>query len=99
MSKQSATIEGEDTSSSKEKQPRWSPLDEGYLKDWAVILVESLNQASDDQPTLGDCPTEADTPLEEGVPVTSPPDVEEVGVDTPIRGSYPPALLTKSTGI
>ena len=45
--------------------------------------MESPNLASDDHPALGDSPIESNTPLEEGVPAVSPPDVEEVGMDAP----------------
>ena len=41
--------------------------------------MESSNLASSDQPTLGVCLNETDTPLEEGVPAASPSNVEEVG--------------------
>ena len=45
--------------------------------------MESPNQASNDQPALGDWPVEANASLDEGVPATSPRDVEEVGMDPP----------------
>ena len=44
----STTLEGEATSNSREKRPRQSPSDEGAQKDWAVVLAESLNKASND---------------------------------------------------
>ena len=43
MRKRSTTLEGEATSSSKEKRPRWSPSYEGAQKNWAIVLVESLD--------------------------------------------------------
>ena len=61
--------------------------------------MESPNIDSDDQPALGDCPIEANTPLEEGVSTVSPLDVEEVGMDAPsgvVIASAPPP---KSTGV
>ena len=46
--------------------------------------MESLDLASSDQLALGACLNEANTPLEEGVPVASPPNVEEVGMGAPL---------------
>ena len=88
MLKWSTTLEGEATSSSREKQPRRSPSDGEAQKDWAIVSVESLDLASNDQPALGVCLNKANTPLEEGVPVASPPNVEEVGMGAPLGGSY-----------
>ena len=45
--------------------------------------MESPNQASNDQPALGDWLAKANASLYEGVPATSPRDVEEVGMDSP----------------
>ena len=59
MRKQFATLEGEAICNSGEKQSRRSLSDERAQKDWAIVLVESSNQASDDQPALGDCLVEA----------------------------------------
>ena len=42
--------------------------------------MESSDLASNDQLALRVCLDEANTPLEEGVPATSPPNVEEVGM-------------------
>ena len=59
--------------------------------------MESPDLASDDQQALGDCPIEANTPLEEGVPTVSPPDVEEVGMDASLGvviASTPPPNST-----
>ena len=81
--KQPTTLEGVATSSSGEKRPRRSPLDEEAQKDGAIVLVESLDLASNDQPALGDCPVEANIPLEEEVPIVNPPSVEEVGMGAP----------------
>ena len=47
-------------------------------KDWVVVLVESPDLASDDQPTLGDYPAEANIPLEGEVLAVSTPSVKEV---------------------
>ena len=48
MCKRSATLLGEATSSCREKRPIRSSSDEGAQKDWAVVLVESPDQASND---------------------------------------------------
>ena len=48
--KRSVTLEGVDTSISGEKRPRRASLGAEAQKDWAVVLVESLDLASDDQP-------------------------------------------------
>ena len=48
MRKRSATLEGEATSSCEEKRPMRSSSNEGAQKDWAIVLVESLDQASND---------------------------------------------------
>ena len=99
MHKQSATLECEATFSSREKQPRRSPSNEGVKKDWAVVLEESPDQASNDQLTLGVWPTEANASLDEGVPTTSPRDVEEVGIN-PLSGVViAPVPLLKSIGV
>ena len=61
-----ATLEGVATSSSRKNRPRRFPSYEEAQKDGAIALVESPDLASNDQPTLGDCPTEANIPLEGG---------------------------------
>ena len=48
MRKRFVTSEGEATSSLEEKRPGKSPSDEGAQKKWAVVLVESPDQASND---------------------------------------------------
>ena len=70
--------------------------DERPQKDWAIVLVESPNQASDDHPTLGDCPAEANPPSEEGVLAASPLDVEEVRVDASLKVVTAPTPSPKS---
>ena len=80
MRKWPATPKGEATSSSREKRPRRSPSDEGAQNDWIIVSLESLDLASNDQPALGVCLNEANTPPKEGVLVASPPNVEEVGI-------------------
>ena len=70
------TLEGVATSSSREKRPRWSPLDEEAQKDMPIALVESLDLASNKQLALGDCLVEANIPLEGEVPAVNPLSVE-----------------------
>ena len=48
MRKRSTPLEGETTSSSEEKRPRQSPSDDEAQKDWAIVLVESPYQTSND---------------------------------------------------
>ena len=60
--------------------------------------MESLDLASSDQPALGACLNEANTPLEEGVPVVSPPNVEEVRMGAPSGVVTAPTPPPKSIG-
>ena len=60
--------------------------------------MESPNLASKDQLALGVCLNEANTPLEEGVLVASPPNVEEVGMGAPSGVVTALAPSVKSTG-
>ena len=46
--KQSMTLEGVDTSSSGEKRPRRSPSNEEAQQDGTIVLVGSLDLASND---------------------------------------------------
>ena len=46
--KRPTTLEGEATSSFRQKQPRKSPSDEGAQKDWAIVSVDSSDLASND---------------------------------------------------
>ena len=92
------TLEGVATCSSGGKRHRWSPSDDEAQKDWAIVSVESPNLASNDQPTFGVCLDKANTPMEEGVPIASPPSVEEVGMDATSGVVSTPAPLPKSTG-
>ena len=96
MHKLPATLEDEATSSSGEKRPRRSPSNEGAQKDWAIISVESPDIASNDQSALGVCLNETDTPLEEGVPIASPSNVEEVGTGALSGAITTPAPSPKS---
>ena len=60
--------------------------------------MESPDLASNDQPALGVCLKEANPPSEEGVPATSPQDVEEVRMGAPSGVVTTLAPLPKSTG-
>ena len=55
MRKRYASLEGKATSSFREKRPRRSPSNEEAQKDWAIVLVESPDLASNDQPAMGVC--------------------------------------------
>ena len=79
-----ATLEGVATSSFRKKRPRRSPSDEEAQKVWAIVLVESPDLASNDQPTLEVCLNEANMPLEGEVPAMSPTSIEEVGMGAPL---------------
>ena len=46
--KWSMTLEGIDTSSSREKRPRRSPSNSEAQKEWTVVLEKSPDLASDD---------------------------------------------------
>ena len=50
------------------KRPRWSSSDEGVKKDWEIIPVDSLDQATNDQPILEAAPNEDNVPQDEGIP-------------------------------
>ena len=63
-------------------------------KEWAIVLVEFLDQASDDQPTLGDCLVEANIPPDEGVSVASPPNVEDPSPSRVVSSPVPPSKPT-----
>ena len=60
--------------------------------------MESLDLASSDQSALGACLNEANTPLEEGVPVASPPNVKDFGMGAPSRVVTAPTPPPKSIG-
>ena len=60
--------------------------------------MESQNQASDDQPALGDCFVKANTPLNKGVPATSPLNVGEVRIDALSGVVTTPVPLPRSIG-
>ena len=96
--KRSMTLEGADASSSGEKRPRWSPAYEEAQQDGAIVLVGSLDLASNDQPYLGVYLNEVNIPLEGEAPVVSPLNVEEVRMGAPSGVVITPASLPKPTG-
>ena len=59
--------------------------------------MESYDLASDDQSALGVCLNDTNTPLEEGVPVASPLNVEEVVMGAPSRVVTATTSLSKSS--
>ena len=79
------------------KRPkRSSPVEEAQ-KDWAIILVDSPNRASNDQPVLESAPNEVGAPLEEGIPVGEPSNVNEIGDEAPTGVATAPMLPPKPT--
>ena len=59
--------------------------------------MESPNLASNDQQALGVC-LNKNTPPDEGVLAASPPDAEEVGMDSPSRVVTASTPMPKSIG-
>ena len=78
MRKQAEGSEGETTLKSYGKWSKQSSLGEKAQKDWAIILVDSLNRASNDQPVLEGAPNEAGAPLEMGILAEGPSNVNEI---------------------
>ena len=68
MRKRPEGSEGESTPIYDRKHPKRSSPGEEAQKDWALILVDSPDPAFNDQPVLEEAPSEADAPLEEGIP-------------------------------
>ena len=64
----------------------------------SATLKGVATSSSNDQPALGVSVNEANTPLEEGVVVASPPSVEEVGMGAPLRVATAPVPSPKPTG-
>ena len=95
MSKWAVGPEGEATSTSKGKRSRRFPPDEGAQKDWAIVSMESPDQASKDQPALKDCPNEVGASLKKGVPVVSSLNIEEVRERAPSGVVTAPVLPPK----
>ena len=83
MHKWAAGSEGETTLKFGRKRSRRSSLDEEAQKDWAIILVDSLDRAPNDQSALEGVLNEAGASLEEGILVGGPPNVDEIGEKAP----------------
>ena len=84
MRKRVADSEDKSTPISNGKRPRRSSLDGEAQKDWATILVDSLDRATNDQPVLEGAPSGVNAPLEEGIPVGGPSNVDEIGEGSPL---------------
>ena len=82
MLKRTVDSEDDPASESDGKRPRRSSLDEGGKKEWAIILVDSLDQATNDQPVLEGAPNGVNKHLEEGILVGGP-NVDETGEGSP----------------
>ena len=92
MHKWAAGSEGETTPKFGRKRSWRSSLDEEAQKDWAIILVDSLDRAPNDQSALEGVPNEAGASLEEGILVGGPPNVEEIGEKPPLGVFFAPML-------
>ena len=82
MRKRTADSEDELMPTYDGKSPRRSSSDEEAQKDWAIILVDSLDRATNDQPVSEGVPSEVSVPLEEGIPAGGP-SVDEIGEGSP----------------
>ena len=87
-------MEDKSASTSDGKSPRRSSLDEEAQKEWAIIPMDSLDQATNDQPVLEGAPSGVDAPLEEGIPIEGP-NVEEMGEGSPSGVAAAPLPLPK----
>ena len=82
MQKLDADLEDEPTLIPDRKRPKRSSPDEEVEKDWAIILVDSPDQASNDQLVLEGAPNEDSAPQEEGIPAGGP-SVDEIHEGSP----------------
>ena len=86
---------GESTPIFEGKRSNLSSPDEEAQKDLAIILVDPLDQASNDQLVMEGAPGQAGAPLEEGVPTGGPSNVDEIGEGAPSEVAIAPVLLLK----
>ena len=93
--KRATCSEGEFTLVSNGKHPKRSSPNEEDQKDWAIILVDSPDQAFDDQPVLEGAPSEACAPMEEGIPVRGPSNVDETREESPSGVAATPIPLPR----
>ena len=70
--------------------------DEGAQKEWAIILVDSPDQATNDQLVLEGAPNGVNEHLEEGIPVGGP-NVDETGEGSPSGVAVAPLPPSKPT--
>ena len=99
MCKRAVGSEGESTPISDGKRPKQSSPDEEAQKDCTIILVDSPNQASNNQSVLEGTPSEAGAPLEEGVPTGGASNVDEIGEASPLGVVAAPIHPPKPTNI
>ena len=59
--------------------------------------MDSPNRAPIDQPVLEGAPSEAGAPLEEGIPIGGPSNVDDIGDVAPSRVAATPMLLPRPT--
>ena len=81
--KRVADLEDEPTPILDGKRPKWSSPNEEVEKDWAIVLVDSPDRATNDQPILKGTPNEDSVPQEEGIPVGGP-SIDEIGEGSPL---------------
>ena len=94
MLKQIVDLEDKLASTSDGKRLRRSSLDEEAQKEWAIIAVDSPDQATNDQPVLEGALSGVDAPLEEGIP-TGGTNVDEMGEGSLSRLATAPLPLPK----
>ena len=93
MRKQTVGSEGEITPMFDGKWSKRSSLhEEAHKLMSAIISVDSLDRASNDQLVLEGAPNEAGTPLEEGIPDGGPSNVKKIGQEAPSRVAIAPML-------
>ena len=97
MRKWAVGLEGETTPRFDGKRSKRSSPDEEAQKDWAIISVDSLDRASNDQRVLEGSPNEAGAPLEKGIPVGLLSNVDEIGESSPSGVAVTPMLPPRPT--
>ena len=85
MHKWATGSKGESTPISDGKRPKRSSPNEEVQNDSAIISMDSLDRASNDQSVLEGAPSEVGAPLEEEIPTGGPSNVDEIG-EGPYQG-------------
>ena len=92
MRKPTVGSKDETTPKSYGKRSKWSSLDEEARKDWAIILADPPDRAFNDQLVLEGAPNEASAPLEKGITVEWPSNIDEIGDEAPLGVATAPML-------